>query len=36
VLTVVVAVIVPGYQTWALVFGGALVAWASFGPPTKS
>ena len=31
VLSVVVAVAVPGYQTRLIVFGGVLIAWATFG-----
>jgi len=31
VLSVVVAVAIPGYQTWLIVFGSVLIAWASFG-----
>ena len=30
VLSVVVAVAIPGYQTWLVIFGGVLIAWASF------
>ena len=35
VLSVVVAVVVPGYQTWLIIFGGVLVAWASYGLLTE-
>jgi Tfp pilus assembly major pilin PilA len=35
VLSVVVAVAIPGYQTWLIVFGGVLVAWAKFGLLTE-
>ena len=35
VLSVVVAVAVPGYQTWLIVFGGVLIAWATFGLLTE-
>lgn len=31
VLAVVIAVAIPGYQTWLILFGGVLVAYASFG-----
>ena len=31
VLWVVVAVAIPGYQTWLIIFGGVLIAWASVG-----
>ena len=31
-LSVVVAVAVPGYQVWLIVSGGVLIAWASYGP----
>jgi hypothetical protein len=30
-LSVVVAVAIPGYQTWLIIFGGVLIAFASFG-----
>ncbi len=35
ILAVVVAVAVPGYQVWLIVFGGVLIAWASFGLLTE-
>jgi hypothetical protein len=31
VASVVVAVAVPGYQFWLIIFGGVLIAWASYG-----
>ena len=31
VLSVVVAAAVPGYQVWLIIFGGVLIAWASYG-----
>ena len=31
VLSVVIAVAVPGYQIRLIVFGGVLIAWASYG-----
>jgi hypothetical protein len=30
-LSVAVAVAIPGYQVWLIVFGGVLIAWASYG-----
>jgi hypothetical protein len=30
VLSVVVVVAIPGYQFWLIIFGGVLVAWASY------
>jgi hypothetical protein len=35
VLSVVVAVAIPGYQTWLIIFGCLLVAWASVGLMTE-
>ena len=35
VLSVVVAVAVPGYQFWLIAFGGVLIAWAMFGLLTE-
>ena len=35
VLSVVVAVAIPGYQIWLIVFGGVLIAWATFGLLTE-
>ena len=35
VLTVVTAVAIHGYQTWLIVFGAVLTAWASFGLLTE-
>ena len=35
VLSVVVAVAIPGYQTWLVIFGGVLIAWATFGLLTE-
>jgi hypothetical protein len=35
VLSVVIAVAVPGYQFWLIIFGGVLVAWATFGLLTE-
>ena len=36
VLSVVVAAVaIPGNQVWLIIFGGALIAWASFGPLTE-
>ena len=35
VLSVVVAVAIPGYQPWLIIFGGVLVAWATFGLLTE-
>ena len=35
VLSVVVAVAIPGYQTWLIVFGGVLVSFAVFGLLTE-
>ena len=31
VLSALVAVAIPGYQAWLIVFGGVLIAWATFG-----
>ena len=30
-LSVVVAVAIPGYQVWLIIFVGVLIAWASYG-----
>lgn len=35
VLSVVVAVAVPGYPFWLIAFGGVLIAWASYGLLTE-
>ena len=35
VLSVVVAVAVPGFQTWLIIFGGVFIAWASYGLLTE-
>jgi len=35
VLSVVVAVAIPGYQTWLVICGGVLIAWATFGLLTE-
>jgi hypothetical protein len=35
VLSVVVAVAIPGYQVWLIIFGGVLVAFAVFGLLTE-
>jgi hypothetical protein len=35
VLSVAVAVAIPGYQTWLIIFGGVLIARASFGLMTE-
>jgi len=35
VLSVVVAVAIPGYQTRLIAFGGVLIAWAGFGLMTE-
>ena len=35
VLSVIVAVAVPGYQIWLIVFGGVLIAWATYGLLTE-
>ena len=35
VLAVVVAVAIPGYQVWLIIFGGVLIAWASYGLLTE-
>ena len=35
ILSVVVAIAVPGYQFWLIVFGGGLVAFAVFGLITE-
>ncbi len=35
VLSVVVAVAIPGYQIWLIVFGGVLVSFAVFGLLTE-
>ncbi len=35
VLSVAIAVAVPGYQTWLIIFGGVLIAWASYGLLTE-
>ncbi len=35
VASVMVAVAVPGYQTWLIIFGGILIAWATFGLLTE-
>ena len=35
VASVVVAVAIPGYQVWLIIFGGILIAWATFGLLTE-
>jgi len=35
VLSVAIAVAVPGYQFWLIIFGGVLIAWATFGLLTE-
>jgi hypothetical protein len=35
VISVVIAVAIPGYQTWLIIFGGVLIAFASFGLMTE-
>ena len=35
ILSVVVAVSIPGPHVWLIVFGGVLIAWATFGLLTE-
>jgi hypothetical protein len=35
VLAVVVAVAIPGYQFWLIIFGGVLIAFAAYGLLTE-
>ena len=36
VLSALAAVAIPGYQAWLIVFGGVLIAWATFGLPERT
>jgi hypothetical protein len=35
VLSAIVAVAVPGYEFWLIIFGGVLIDWAAFGLLTE-
>ena len=35
ILTVVIAISIPGSHVWLIAFGGVLIAWATFGLLTE-